>query len=191
MNTYISGLFGGVIGLILGLVISPMLQTNSVPEVANASDERFDKHFIEEMIPHHEGAVAMAELALEHGVRPEMTAFAQAVIREQSREIDEMNAWYQEWFGVAVPSSAHQGHGGHGMHMMGMEGDLVALMEADDFDLEFVRQMIPHHEMAIMMTQMLLAGTDRPELQSLGNDIIASQSDEIRMMRQWAEEWSN
>lgn len=82
------------------------------------------------------------------------------------------------------------GHGGMGMQTMGMEGDLDKLKSAPDFDLEFITQMIPHHEMAVMMARMLSASTERKEMQKLADDIITSQSKEIEMMKSWYDAWS-
>ena len=145
-----------------------------------------DQHFIIQMIPHHEGAIAMAKIALERSKRAEVLALAQGIIEAQEKENKDMRAWYENWYGSAPPESFMGG-----MHMDGMTGDADRLesVAVSDFDREFVTQMIPHHEMAIMMAQMLQAGTARDEMKTLANNIIASQSREIEMMRGWLKSW--
>ena len=67
--------------------------------------------------------------------------------------------------------------------------DLTSLENASDFDRAFIEQMIPHHQLAIMMANMLQNGTSRPEMQQLAKNIIASQSKEIQQMQLWYAEW--
>lgn len=60
----------------------------------------FDRAFIEEMIVHHEGAVAMAEQALLSAKHAEIKTMAQEIVSAQTREIDTMRSWLRSWFGV-------------------------------------------------------------------------------------------
>lgn len=156
-----------------------------------------DAHFIQQMIPHHEVAIVMSKLALKKAQRPDVKKLAQDIIASQSQEIDQMKKRYKEWFGKDIPSnnsdmSDHgmRGNTGMQMGMMGEEEDMKKLEESDDFDREFVEQMIPHHQSAVMMASMLQAGTNRDEMKKLAKDIISAQNKEIEMMRKWLSEWN-
>jgi uncharacterized protein (DUF305 family) len=156
--------------------------------------EHIDRHFMEQMIPHHEDAVAMAELALTKAEHPELRGLAETIIRDQTREIDQMETWYRDWYGVDAPTDggAFGGMMGGGMMgggMMSDSADLEVLKAAAVFDKEFIEQMIPHHQMGVMMAQMVLARSDRPEIQELARSIIKTQTAEIEQMQDWYQEW--
>ncbi len=198
----------GIGGVVVGLVLAGMFGGSMFSAFNNGNNRMMgnnqntgssqmmgsiDKHFIEQMIPHHDGAVAMATLALEKSKRPEIKTLANAIIEAQNKEIVDMRSWYKNWFGKNVPKeSTGMMEGGMmsggGMHMGGDE-DIKALKNAIDFDKAFLEGMIPHHQLAIMMAQMLKSGTDRPEMLTLADNIIESQSKEIKQMQGWYSNW--
>ena len=57
------------------------------------------KAFIEEMIPHHQMAVMMAQMLANATNRSEMKQLAQSIIDAQTREINSMREWYRQWYG--------------------------------------------------------------------------------------------
>src|SRR3989344_6040394 len=103
-----SGLLILIVGLGAGYILWGT-QTNT-PAGARAMPDgqmmgqNIDQHFIVQMIPHHEGAIAMAQIALERSKRPEMLSLAQGIIEAQQKEIDDMRGWYESWWGAAPPS---------------------------------------------------------------------------------------
>ncbi|MBN8866522.1 MAG: DUF305 domain-containing protein [Solirubrobacterales bacterium] len=64
----------------------------------------FDREFIDQMIPHHQGAIRMAYMVLEDGEDEETVDLAEAVVAAQSKEIDQMNRWRLEWYGAESPA---------------------------------------------------------------------------------------
>jgi uncharacterized protein (DUF305 family) len=79
----------------------------------------FDRAFVDEMVPHHEGAVKMAEAVLKETDDAELKKLAQAIIDAQRREIREMNAFRSEKYGGPVREEQPDAGGEHGG---GMEG---------------------------------------------------------------------
>lgn len=206
----------GIIGLFAGIALTiftvsnagnsgnaGMMQMMGVgtrnSETQNMMSGNIDRHFIEQMIPHHEDAITMAKLAQTKAQRPEIKSLAQSIINSQSAEISQMKDWYKSWFGEEVPQGA-QVMGGHGMGqgngmvnmhmgMMGNESDMTRLENAEDFDKAFIEEMIPHHQMAVMMAAMLERGTNRTEMKKLAKDISEAQTKEINDMRGWYQTW--
>ena len=109
-----------VAGLVLGTGFGFMLASTQSPkaDMQHAMDqmttslegktgEAFDKAFLEEMIVHHEGAVAMARQVLSVSERPELRSLAEAIIEAQEGEIAQMQAWQAAWFGASEDHTAH------------------------------------------------------------------------------------
>ncbi len=196
----------GVVGLLIGIIATWAFANKAVnshhPGMMNVMGmskssqmmENIDRHFIEQMIPHHADAIAMAHLALEQGEHPEIRDLAQNIIDSQSTEIDQMKSWYQGWFNKAVPdvfAETDHGMGSGMMHggVMNNESDIESLRSAEPFDKAFIEEMIPHHQMAVMMAQMLKNSTTRPEMKQLADNIIEAQNKEIEQMRNWHNQW--
>jgi uncharacterized protein (DUF305 family) len=158
--------------------------------------QSMDQHFIVMMIPHHDGAIAMADLALSRARRPEIKELARSIKASQSQENAQMRTWYRQWFGGDVPSwttGGAKGMGGMGMGMggmgMGMGTSLAALKNAADFDRAFIEQMIPHHRMGVMMASMAQSNSQHPQLRELQQTMVRVQSQEIEQMAQWYRSW--
>jgi uncharacterized protein (DUF305 family) len=160
------------------------------------ADAEYDLRFIDAMIPHHRGAIDMANEALQKSQRPEIKALAQNIIKAQNREENElMRKWRVTWYPKASETPmAFNSQQGKMMPMtvdqknsMMMKMDLGA---ADDqFDLRFMNAMIPHHEGAIVMAKDALTKAQHPELKQLANEIITSQQAEIDQMKHWRKTW--
>jgi uncharacterized protein (DUF305 family) len=161
------------------------------------ADADYDLRFIDGMLMHHQGAVNMAEEALNKSKRPEIKTLAQDIIAAQNREISQMKEWRTAWYSKAdsTPMAYHSQMG----HMMAMtdEQKQGMMMSMDlgagdaEFDLRFINAMVPHHEGALVMAKDALNKSQRPEVKKLAQDILTSQQGEIEQMNQWRKDWYN
>jgi uncharacterized protein (DUF305 family) len=68
-------------------------------EALGPADANYDDRFIDMMIPHHEGAIAMAKDAKAKSQRPEIKKLADDIIAAQEQEIAQLKKWRSEWYG--------------------------------------------------------------------------------------------
>lgn len=153
--------------------------------IENNEQKSFDAVFLEDMIPHHEGAIEMSEAVLNDLQNEEVKQLAEDIITAQKKEIELMKTWYKKWFfsDVSEKYPLTNTMGEHAHHMGVMSGDVNNLTKAENPDKEFLEQMIPHHEMAVMMTQMLLKVSTRQEMIDFAESIITVQNAEIAQMK--------
>ena len=144
-----------------------------------------DRAFARAMIPHHEGAVDMAELAERRGEHGELKRVANEIIASQRREIATLRRVDRQLAGAGVKS----GRLAVPERLRGMDHDTGFLEQAAQFDREFISMMVPHHEGAIRMSRAELRSGEDPRLRRLAREIIAAQEREIRQMRRWSKRW--
>lgn len=149
---------------------------------ANATGNAVDAMFVTGMIPHHQGAIDMAELAQEKSNRTEIKELAAAILESQQAEIDKMRSLKAD-----LPQNA--GTMMSEEQMTAMHDETDELNSADDFDKAFIIAMVPHHEGAITMARRLQVGGKNEELQEMSKAIVAAQTAEIQSMREWYEDW--
>lgn len=153
-----------------------------VMENGQYSDERF----IDAMVPHHQGAVEMASVALKNAEHEEIRSLSKDIVAAQEAEIEQLKQIKQREFGTSeVPMEMNPEQ----MQSMGMMMDPQELAKQDPFDKAFIDAMIPHHESAIEMAQAARSESDIPEIQALSRNIIEAQQREISQMREWREMW--
>lgn len=148
-----------------------------VEEQGSFSDS--DVMFAQMMIPHHEQAVLLANLAESNTQYSIILDLASRIGDAQEPEITTMKSWLAE-------AGATEDMG-HSMSMPGMisDDDMRALEMArnDEFDVLFLTHMIAHHEGAVAMANDVLATTTNPDVIAFANDVIAAQTLEIEEMQ--------
>lgn len=166
-----------------GTTPAPTASASSGASAAAVADA--DVSFAQMMIPHHEQAVEMADLATTRAADPEVKRLAAEIKAAQAPEIATMSGWLAAW-GRPVPSvTTHGGHMDHDMPGMMPEDDMRKLAAASgrDFDRQFLTMMIAHHEGAISMAEAELSDGANPQAKGLARQIITGQQAEIDTMR--------
>jgi uncharacterized protein (DUF305 family) len=145
-----------------------------------------DEAFIDAMVPHHQGAIAMANVALENAEHEKIKELSRNIVSTQHAEIEELKAIKKEEFGtseVPMEMSSKQ------MRDMGMMMDPQALADENPFDQAFIDAMIPHHRSAIEMAKAANQESENPRIKELAGNIVSAQKGEIEQMRRWQEQW--
>lgn len=143
---------------------------------SNSEFSPSDINFAEMMIPHHEQAIEMSDIAFKNTTNPAVLQLAKEIRNAQAPEIDLMKSW------SGVKESTHAGHMMDGMLS---EDELNALREASDaeFDHLFLKGMIKHHQGAIEMA-MDVKDSKSKIVADLSAAIIKQQEIEISAMNE-------
>lgn len=136
------------LALNVGLATSmPLLADSPAPEQSIAN---YEVRFMEEMIDHRTMAVMMGELCLEKAVHQELRTMCEEIIAAQTQEIETMQSWLQEWYGISYEPQMKPGD------MQEMEK--LAATSGEEFEIMFMEMMIKHHAKAIKQAARCLSG---------------------------------
>lgn len=175
-----TGIFSGVIVVLISVIIGLSLNPRSSTSELNGSDVMF----LQMMIPHHQQAVDISNLALTKSKDAELIALATTIRDGQADEIVQMKQWLSDaGAGLDMGHSMHDAMGG-----MLADSDLAALEKATgaDFDRLWLEGMIGHHDGALQMINMI-KNTSNLEVKTFGEKIFSAQSTEIAQMQKMLE----
>jgi uncharacterized protein (DUF305 family) len=145
-----------------------------------------DGRFIDAMVPHHQGAIEMARVALKNAEHEEIKELSRNITSSQQAEIEELKSIKKEEYGTSeVPMEMSQEQ----MRGMGMMMNPERLAHSEPFDRAFIDAMIPHHQSAIEMAQVAYEKSENPRIKELAKNIVSAQQREIEQMKQWRKEW--
>ncbi len=105
----------------LGLTVDQMGMSMDMSALRTA--DPFDRAFIDDMTPHHEGAIAMAKAQLAAGQDADLRQLSTAIVRAQAAEIADMAKWRLDWYGAATGSTPASS-GANGANDAGHMGDM-------------------------------------------------------------------
>jgi uncharacterized protein (DUF305 family) len=157
-----------------------------------SDSNRAQRGFLQAMVPHHESAVEMANVAKQRAERRQIERLAVDIVAAQSREIKQMERIHRRIFRSALKpdANAHEALGlsakEAGMHEVHASAELE---RAKEFDRAFIDAMVPHHQGAIRMAHAVMAKKPDAEIAKLAESIIEGQSKEIERMNSWRMMW--
>ena len=188
---------------------SDIAMTKMMADMTIKPTGNIDKDFVAMMVPHHQGAIDMAEVELRYGHNEQLLRICQEIITEQLQEIAAMRIAVGEKVSphaamlaasaqarAASPAQTPSHHApiirsltaekpflSENIIAMNKMMDDMAVKPAGDIDRDFVAMMIPHHQGAIDMAQVELRYGHSAKLHPIVQEIVVDQMNEIALMR--------
>ena len=171
-------------------IIAALVVVGVVVFIANGNTNRpthnsTDVMFAQMMIPHHQQAIDMADMALNpsHHASEELRNLASEMKMAQTTEVATLTQLLGQW---GEPIAMH--HQGDTMDGMLSNDELSALAEQQGpaFDQSWARAMIAHHRGAIAMAQDVATSGVNRKVRQLARDIVKAQRNEITLLEQIA-----
>ena len=153
----------------------------------NASWNKADQKFVQEMIPHHEQAVVMSEMVGNVEVSTETATLASEIMGAQASEIELMQGFLNEWGVESDPNSdPHAGHmmSGDESHGMMTDEELAELKDSSraNFEKMWLIMMLAHHKGAVKMAETVIADGRDDRVKNLAQTIVREQQKEIELI---------
>jgi len=179
-------LLGGGLAVALGIGRAEVPTADSV-----------DAGFSRDMGRHHLQGVEMANLALERSADPAVRGLAFDISATQTNQTGRMQGWLSLWGlqptggdTMAWMGDAMGGHAGHSMGENGLmpgmatEEELANLraLSGTDFDVEFLRLMMRHHQGGTEMAEYAAEHAANAAVRDLADSIVTSQAAETDLM---------
>lgn len=164
-------------------------ETSTSTSSARAEHNDQDVAFAQGMIPHHQQAVDMAEMAKEKATNPQVKDLASRIEGAQAPEIQQLTEMLGQW-GAAVESTTSDMPGMDHGDMSGGDGMMTSeeMQKLDqatgaDFDRMWVQMMIEHHQGAVDMAKAELEKGENADAKALAQKISDAQEAEITEMQ--------
>lgn len=158
-------------------------QSHQDHQMANDTGQKqempYDAHFLDMMMHHHHGAIAMAKEELAKGKLDQAKQMAQNIVTDQEAEIEHMATLRKQWYPDIPPMPQDQ--------LDKMMGHYDLSEGQGSFDKRFLSAMIDHHQEALKMADEALSKAQHGELKTMAQEMKAKQQKEIAQMKQMEE----
>jgi uncharacterized protein (DUF305 family) len=141
-----------------------------------------DVTFAQSMIPHHQQAVEMAQLADGRASDSEVKDIAAKIEKAQDPEIKTMTGWLQSWGKPTAMGDMPGMNMGDGMMSDKGMKELKA-MKGREFDKMFAQMMIDHHNGAISMAKTEQNRGQNADAKKMADGIVTGQSAEVNQLQ--------
>lgn len=159
----------------ISIMDTMMTNMDKVPKGQSAS-----KTFISQMIPHHEGAIAMAEYEIKHGKNFEMIQLAKSIKAEQKSELIQMRLLLSQINPDEKVSKYFDDEMDKSMEVM--MNNMPAEKSLKETDHAFAKVMLPHHQAAVDMARALLKYPENDNVSAFARQLISDEQIEIEQM---------
>ena len=171
--------FGQLLGVLV--ILSSAVTATAEGPASKRSEAHFEVRFMTEMIDHHAMAVEMGMICTEKAVHLELKQLCEEMIAAQSAEIEQMQTWLQDWYGVQhEPTMDPRGE---------RQLEKLASLNGADFEIEFMRMMIRHHAIAVVRAANCVRRAEHEELIAMCHNMMEAQLEEIHTMQTWLCQW--
>lgn len=163
------------------LVIGSVLPSVADTPAPSETQAKFEINFLTRMIDHHLMAVEMGRACEKYATHKSLRTLGRNIIKTQTHEIAQMQSWLRLWYGKTHTPQLDKESKAQVKHLASLRGK--------EFEIAFMREMIPHHCMALQMAKPVKQQAYHQELRQLAAQIISGQTKEIAQMTDWMRLW--
>lgn len=157
-------------GKMQGMSSGDMMQQmdGAMSDLENLKGEEFEVAYVNQIIPHHKGALEMAQAVVDRAPNQEVRDAAARIIEDQQREIEELTTFLRDTYGREVKPDQR----------MAMDSSMMEQMASADpamAEQMFLLGMREHHETAIEMGEIALEKAQSEEILTQAENMVSSQ----------------
>ncbi|ANN14552.1 DUF305 domain-containing protein [Amycolatopsis orientalis] len=165
-----------LLGLLVWVLAGCSTATGAAPAPQGTPGaSQADITFSQQMVPHHQQSIQVANLASERSASEFVKAIAAKIIKAESAEVQTMTGWLQSWNAAALPAAGHAGHSMPGMITSGQVAGLENLTGAE-FDRAWLPLMAEHLRNGVTMAKTVLSSGEHAETKALAQEIVENQT---------------
>jgi uncharacterized protein (DUF305 family) len=161
--------------IFLAMMDSMMVKMDQVPKGKSPGSD-----FLQQMLPHHRGAITMAQYEIEHGKNSEIVQLAKSILAEQQSEIQQMNLLLKTPANMEMKDTLYQP--AMSATMSTMMANLPQQSRLTGTDHAFAAVMLPHHLAAIDMARVVLRFSKDEQVLAFARLLISDEQIEIEQM---------